>query len=236
MSSEYKWMPHNNATLPASVIVELQQHGKLAAIQLLRELEPGLGLVAAIARLDAYQLALSSALPTDIIEMLRSGERLRAVHELAVQQALPLSEAAHQIDAVLRVDLQLRESYLAGCGLGGVVRVSFQDGLAFPSGQVAPSSHRCVVYCRMPANWLANGQMSGSALEAIYEMLYGSDWRNGNSDGSRYVVRDARCELLDTASKETRPWLQAANDSAEHFWFARANPDGTVAQIERALF
>lgn len=229
-------MTQNNATLPASVIAELQQHGKLAAIQLLRELEPGLGLVGALARIDAHQLAPSSALPANILEMLRSGERLCAVRDWAAQQSLPLSDAVQQIDAALRVDLQLRDSYLAGCGLSEVVRVSFQDGLAFPSGQVSPSSHRCVVYCRMPANWLAAGQLSGSALEAIYEMLYGSDWRNGNSDGSRYVVRGAQCELLDTASKDTRPWLHAANDSAEHFWFARAMADGTVAKIERALF
>ena len=80
------------------------------------------------------------------------------------------------------------------------------------------------------------GQLSASALEAIYDMLFGSDWRNGNSDGSRYVVRGEQCELLDTASKATRPWLHALNDSAEHFWFARAMADGTVAKIERALF
>ena len=229
-------MTQTNAILPASVIAELQQNGKLAAIQLLRDLEPGLGLVSASARLDAHQHAPGNALPADILEVLRSGNRLCAVRDLATQQALPLSEAAQRIDEVLRVDLQLRDSYLAGCGLSEVVRVSFQDGLAFPSGQVTPSSHRCVVYCRMPANWLAAEQLSGSALEAIYEMLYGSDWRNGNSDGSRYVVRGARCELLDTASKDARPWLHAANDSAEHCWFARAMADGTVAKIERALF
>lgn len=168
--------------------------------------------------------------------MLRSGERLRAVRDLAAQQALPLSEAVQQIDAALRADLDLRDCYLAGCGLGEVVKVSFQDGLAFPSGQVAPSSYRCVVYCRMPASWLTAGQLSTSALEAIYEMLYGGDWRNGNSDGSRYVVRGVRCEQLGAASKATRPWQHAANDSAEHFWFARAMADGTVAKIERALF
>ena len=228
-------MNQNNASLPASVIAELQQYGKIAAIKVLRELEPDLGLADAAARLDAYKPAPSTALPSDILNALRSGERLRAVRDLAAQQALPLSEAVQQIDAALHADLELRESYLAGCGLSELVRVSFQDGLAFPSGQVAPSSYRCVVYCRVPENWLEAGNFIGSALEAIYEMLYGSDWRNGNSDGSRYVVRGEQCERLDAAGKAARPWLIALNNPSEHYWFARAMADGTVAKTERAL-
>lgn len=229
-------MNQNDASLPASVITEMQQYGKIAAIKVLRDLEPGLGLADAKARVDAYEAGARVALPSGILHTLRAGERLRAVSTLGAELGIPLSEAVRQIDAALRADLDLRESYLTSCGLSELVRVSFQDGLAFPSGQVAPSSYRCVVYCRVPENWLEAGNFSGSALEAIYEMLYGSDWRNGNSDGSRYVVRGAQCERLDAAGKAARPWLSAVNNPSEQYWFARAMADGSVAKIERDLF
>ena len=175
-------------------------------------------------------------LPAAVTDALQQGQRLRALRELATLRAISLGAAEQLLDQLMRVDIDLRESYLASIGLTQLLRVSFQDGLAFPSGQVALASYRCVVYCRTPADWLTAGQLEPATLELLFEMLYGEHWRAGNSDGSAYVVSQVCCEVLDLAQRAALPWLSAADDATQRHWFARAMADGGFAKVERVMF
>ncbi len=219
--------------LPPSVLIELERSGPIAAIVELRRLEPELGLAAAKARLDAYRAKPQVELPEAVLDSLRSGERLRAVRLLGELSGLGLIDAVEAIDARMHSDLDLRETYFAACGLDTVVRVSFQDGLSFPSGVIAPAAYRCVVFCRVPADWVPTGTFDKDVFEAVFEMLYGDRWRHGNVDGSRYVVRDIRSEQL-AAGK--RDWLAAIDSPTQRHWYAHAMADGGFGKVEGAKF
>lgn len=82
-----------------------------------------------------------------------------------------------------------------------VFAVVIDDGLAFESGNVAPGAKRVLAYCRVPASytqgefesseeprWPPGKSLTTEAQERLFQALYGTDWRAGNSDGSRYVV------------------------------------------------
>ena len=220
-------------SLPPSALAELQRYGPIAAIAELRRLKPELGLAEAKARVDRFRDKPQVELPEAVLGALCGGERLRAVRQLGELAGLSLLDAVEAIDARMQADLPLREIYLAACGLDTVVRVSFQDGLSFPSGTIAPAAYQCVVYCRVPAEWAANGSFNKDVLEAVFEMLYSESWRNGNSDGSRYVVRDIRSERLSAAQRD---WLAATDTPTQRHWYAHAMADGGFGKVDGAKF
>ena len=224
---------HQQPELPPSVLTEFARSGAIAAIVELRRLQPELGLAEAKARLDAYRAKPGVELPESVLDALRSGERLRAVRTLGELTGLGLVDAVEAIDARMQADLRLRETYLAACGLDTVVRVSFQDGLSFPSGSIAPAAYRCVVFCRVPADWVPTGTFDKDVLEAVFELLYGDRWRHGNVDGSRYVVRDIRSERL---TPDKRDWLAAIDSPTQRHWYAHAMADGGFGKVDGAKF
>lgn len=114
-----------------------------------------------------------------------------------------------------------------------IVLVAINDGLAPPSGQIAESPYRLLIYCRVPADWL-DGEIPDSAeirfkgptlkperLEELHEALYGKTWRSGNSDGSRYVTQLSGIYVLNPSSP-LWPWEldDPATPSRRYFHFA----------------
>lgn len=119
------------------------------------------------------------------------------------------------------------------------------DGLMMPSGMVAPASYRCLIYCKVPADWLEGEipestelwlkgvELKPDKLESFFESFYGTNWRMGNSDGSRYVVRAYSSRLLNPASKNEKPWEYDDPKSTQfkYFYFV-VDADGS---FKRAL-
>ena len=53
------------------------------------------------------------------------------------------------------------------------VRVVLKDGLGFQSGFISPASYSCVLYYRVPENWLDGDQLRPEKQEAMLENMYG---------------------------------------------------------------
>lgn len=128
-----------------------------------------------------------------------------------------------------------------------ILLVVLADGLRLPSGFVAESPYSCLVYCKVPGDWLDGGgggnvpasdelwikgrSLKPDKLERLYEGLYGATWRGGNSDGSQYVVALKGALRLNPARAGERPWQHDDPDDKRyrHFHFAadaggRLNP------------
>ncbi len=111
--------------------------------------------------------------------------------------------------------------------VGTVVMLMLRDGLAMPSGATVPASCSMLLYCRIPEDWLV-GTASGEAtdlwqkgfdlkperLEQVCATLYGANWRQGNSDGSRYVLLGYGLRRINPTRAAEKPW-QIANDNPE---------------------
>ncbi|BAY10044.1 hypothetical protein [Calothrix sp. NIES-2098] len=64
---------------------------------------------------------------------------------------------------------------------------------------------------RIPDKWLENGTLVPERREQLLEHLYGSNWRLGNEDGSKYVVlKIDEHELSDTETAQ-RLWVGTQN-------------------------
>jgi hypothetical protein len=121
------------------------------------------------------------------------------------------------------------------------------DGLRLPSGFVAESSYRCLVYCRVPADWLEGDAPESDELwlqgvslrpdkvERLFEGLYGKTWRSGNSDGSQYVVEVGGARLLNPLREAERPWEKDDPDDERlrYFHFV-AERDGQFKPVTPA--
>ena len=58
----------------------------------------------------------------------------------------------------------------------------------------------------IPADWLAaDGTLPPARLEVLLCHLYGPSWRQGNDDGSRYVVVRADIAVLDETAWHAAP-------------------------------
>lgn len=112
--------------------------------------------------------------------------------------------------------------------------ILLSDGLQMPSGFVADAPQRCLIYCRVPDDWvegeapesdglwLAGPVLAAEKQELLLEKLYGAGWRSGNSDGSRYVVRGIGMRLLNPRKPEERPWQldDPSNPDLRYFHYA----------------
>lgn len=228
-------------SLSATVQDCLRRGLKIEAIKQLRN-ETGLGLKEAKDLVEAWQdtpppppqPTLPQLIPGTVLAALRKGEKLRAVQAWTVQLGGSLQQAQQAIDQVLLKDPHLQQQYLRAIGLDTVVRVSFQDALMFASGNVSPAANRCVVWCRVPANWLKQGGLDEAALEEVFELIYGQEWRRGSSDGSRYLVSDVRFEI--PPDDGSSPWLAPLGALRERHWYAHAMADGGLAKRSREQF
>lgn len=121
------------------------------------------------------------------------------------------------------------------------------DGLRLPSGFVAASPTRCLIYCKVPDDWLEGsipasvelwlkGQtLNPDKLEGLLEGMYGKTWRGGNMDGSQYVCEVGGTRLLNPLREGETPWLQDdPNDNRYRCFYFIADPDGQFRAVTPA--
>lgn len=128
-----------------------------------------------------------------------------------------------------------------------VLMLMLGDGLRLPSGFVAESPYRCLVYCKVPGDWLEGDTPESDELwlkgvslrpdkvERLFEGMYGKTWRGGNSDGSQYVVEVGGTRLLNPLREAERPWEQDdPNDERLRYFYFAAESDGQFKPVSPA--
>lgn len=128
-----------------------------------------------------------------------------------------------------------------------VLMVMLGDGLRLPTGFVAESPYRCLVYCKVPGDWLEGDTPEADELwlkgvslrpdkvERLFEAMYGKTWRGGNSDGSQYVVEVGGTRLLNPLREAERPWEQDnPNDERLRYFYFAAERDGQFKPVSPA--
>lgn len=114
-----------------------------------------------------------------------------------------------------------------------ILLIMLKDGLMFPSGNIAEASYRCLIYCKIPEDWLEGEvpesnelwlkgpQLKADKLEDLFEAFYGKTWRMGNSDGSQYVVGTTAQRLLNPLQMHEKPWQydDPSNKQFRYFYF-----------------
>lgn len=98
-----------------------------------------------------------------------------------------------------------------------LMRIEIQDALQIET--LHPAEYTLLIYLRAPAHWLENGQLTQAAKDAVLAKLYGPDWKNGNSDGSRYVVLSFGCRPMSATEEASGAWRKTP-----HSWYYRVAP------------
>ncbi len=117
-----------------------------------------------------------------------------------------------------------------------VVRLQLKDGLGFPSGFISPAEYDCVLYYRLPENWLAGDKLLPEKQEAMLENMYGKTWRSGNEDGSYYAVLELSAKVLSDAETEGRVWLSDPTSEDFKYWFYQVTDEGAFKSLGRDEF
>jgi len=60
---------------------------------------------------------------------------------------------------------------------------------------------------RVPDDWLQDGVLVPERRERLFEYLYGTEWRLGNGDGSKYVVLKVEEHGLSDIEVAQRAWV-----------------------------
>jgi hypothetical protein len=128
-----------------------------------------------------------------------------------------------------------------------VLMMILSDGLRLPSGFVAESPHRCLIYCKVPDTWvegevaeatdlwLKGPSLMPDKLELLLEALYGTTWRRGNSDGSQYVVQGMGARLLNPSREAEKPWQHDdPNNKQLRFFHYVVGTDGQFKLVSPA--
>ncbi len=115
------------------------------------------------------------------------------------------------------------------------VTIIIKDGLRLPSGFTKASNYACNFYCLVPKTWTENGELKADYLEKFYENFYGAGWKNGNSDGSRYVVESSFSNILTPESMEGFNWSEEfswnfTNSDQNHYWLFIAAENGEIVK------
>ncbi|MFV2019823.1 hypothetical protein [Micromonospora sp. LOL_023] len=78
---------------------------------------------------------------------------------------------------------------------------------------------------RLPAEWVVDGAIPVQRREMLVDRLYGPDWRNGNPDGSRYIILGMQEKVLSDGEAADKPWL--ADRAGFYVWV----PDGELREV-----
>ncbi len=112
-----------------------------------------------------------------------------------------------------------------------VVTVIVNDGLMLPSGFTKAQTYASNFYCLVPTAWTENGKMKDAYLEKLFEQFYGANWRNGNEDGSQYLMETPFSNVLTSEFLKELNWTEDfkwifTNDEKNYYWHYTAGQDG----------
>jgi hypothetical protein len=86
------------------------------------------------------------------------------------------------------------------------VSVTITDTMSFWNNQVETyvfyrelASTRTQTY-DVPASWVLDGKLTEDGLERVLRHTYGANFREGNGDGSRYMVLEARSSIAEDST------------------------------------
>ncbi|GLH95929.1 hypothetical protein [Phytohabitans aurantiacus] len=60
---------------------------------------------------------------------------------------------------------------------------------------------------RLPGDWVSGDALVAGRLDRLVDAIYGQDWREGNPDGSRYVILGIQEKVLSDHEADGKPWL-----------------------------
>jgi hypothetical protein len=78
------------------------------------------------------------------------------------------------------------------------------------------------VWCRVPADWLADGGLPAGRRRLLLDRLVGSE---PGEHSARFMIRTVRAELLSESEARCRPWL------AERAGCYTCEPDGSLRGV-----
>ncbi len=110
-------------------------------------------------------------------------------------------------------------------------QILIKDGLMLPSGFVAKSPKKCVIFCRMPFDWTENGKIKWDKCDLFFEELYGKNWQSGNEDGSKYVVEGVASRILTPEEEADPPWKRLVDNEEYLFWHYIVSDDGKLQKV-----
>ncbi|MDG4763872.1 hypothetical protein O7632_07085 [Solwaraspora sp. WMMD406] len=64
-----------------------------------------------------------------------------------------------------------------------------------------------IFWYRLPAEWIVDGALPRERRETLVDQLYGPGWREGNPDGSRYIILALQEQVLTDEEADGKPWL-----------------------------
>lgn len=111
------------------------------------------------------------------------------------------------------------------------LRLTITDTLSFWDDDLSgyihdpANSQTFTNWYRVPDEWLENGTLVPERREYLLAHLYGSNWRLGNDDGSKYVVLTLDEHELSDAERAQRLW-----SSTKDTCYA-VSDDGTIERV-----
>lgn len=112
-----------------------------------------------------------------------------------------------------------------------VAQILIKDGLMMPSGFVAKSPKRCVIFCRMPQEWTEGSKLKWEKYDLFFDELYGKNWQAGNEDGSKYVVEGVASRVLSAEDEADPPWQRMTNNEEYQFWHYTVDDNGELRPV-----
>src|SRR5580693_6276991 len=95
------------------------------------------------------------------------------------------------------------------------LRITFTDTMGFYDEFLGdyvsnPANSKTFTdWYRVPDDWLHEDALPPERREALLRHMYGESWRQGNGDGSKYVVLKMEEHTLTAAEIAERPWVAA---------------------------
>lgn len=118
-----------------------------------------------------------------------------------------------------------------------IICITLRDGLLLASGLLAESDYDSHLYLKVPNQWVSGNGLAEQYREAVLEQLYGEDWREGNEDGSSYLLRSFASTVLSAQEVAGHAWLQEhAQKSRDNFWYYHVTDDGQFESKEADQF
>jgi hypothetical protein len=109
--------------------------------------------------------------------------------------------------------------------------------LGFPSGFVSPADYSCVLYCNVPDNWFSGDKIISGKAEVILEKMYGPNWRQGNEDGSYYVISSMEIQEISDSQVNEKIWSKDnKEDKNFRYWYYLVSAVGEVKTVPKSDF
>ena len=112
------------------------------------------------------------------------------------------------------------------------LRIVVQEALVLITEQVFETNYKVNFFCRVPGDWLENGELKKEFWARIGTQIFGENRQSETFPGAYYIIKSMETEVLDDGEVKSRNWRGIVDTDDDLYYFFDGSEKVTAEEFQ----